>query len=87
MSHQQGSVLTGEQIVFSGPIEVNETTDADGPPDWSVEFVSEGPEMETDGELTLNLSDGRSGQMFVARNEGIADGRTTVICRGVGRLS
>jgi uncharacterized protein YjaZ len=87
MAVQHGSVLTGEQIVFEGQIDVQESTGRNGVASWTAEFVVQKITMELDGEMTLNLSDGRSGQMFVKRNDLSGDGMTTVICGGTKPLT
>jgi hypothetical protein len=86
MAVQHGSVLMGEQIVFEGQIHVQESTDRNVVAGWTAEFVVQKIPMEVDGEMTLNLSDGRSGQMFVKRNDRRGDGMTTVICGGTKPL-
>ena len=86
MAVQHGSVLMGEQIVFEGQIDVQESTNRDVLAGWTAEFVVQKITMELDGEMTLNLSDGRSGQMFVKRNDRSGDGMTTVTCGGTKPL-
>jgi uncharacterized protein YjaZ len=86
MAVQHGSVLMGEQIVFEGQIDVQESTGRDVLAGWTAEFVVQKIPMELDGEMTLNLSDGRSGQLFVKRNDRNEDGMTTVICGGTKPL-
>lgn len=87
MAVQHGSVLTGEQMVFEGPIDVQESVGRNGSSGWTAEFVVQKIAMAIDGEMILNLSDGRSGQMFVNRNDPSGDGMTTVVCRGAGSLT
>jgi hypothetical protein len=87
MGVQQASVLMGEQIVFEGQIDIQEPTDRDVVAGWTAKFVVQKIIMELDGEMTLNLSDGRSGQMFVKRNDRSGDGMTTVICGGTKPLT
>lgn len=86
MAMQHGTILTGEQVVYEGPVEVQELTSRTGVATWTATFVMSKITIASEGNMILNLADGRSGEMYWLKNRPSPDGTTTVICQGNGPL-
>jgi len=86
MSVQNGTVLAGEQVVYEGPVDVQEMTGRSGLPKWTATFVMGKVTIAPEGNVILNLADGRSGEMYWLENRPSTDGTTTVVCHGNGPL-
>jgi|GEM_PF-5995452 len=76
---QHGSVVVGEQMVFEGDIDVRVSPDG-----WTASFSMDKITIPPEAQLTLNLSDGRSGQMIWERTGASIGG--AVLCQGIGTL-